>query len=494
MKEMLLYNTKTRKKEAFDTNKSKVGLYCCGPTVYNYAHIGNMRTYIFEDVLRRALEYCGYEVEHVMNITDVGHLTSNADSGGDKMELGAQREGKTVWDIAEYYTKTFFKNCDDLKILRPTVIPKATDHIPEMIAMIQKLADKGYTYETSDGIYFDTSKFADYAKFAHLDIDNLQEGHRVDVGEKRNKTDFALWKFSPKDTKRAMEWESPWGIGFPGWHIECSAMSLKYLPQPLDIHCGGIDHVPIHHTNEIAQVEASTGKEYCRFWIHGEFLVVDSGKMSKTDGDFVTVDTLVDKKIDPLAYRYFCYSSHYRKQLSFSVDNVLGAQTGLSHLRGLVQKVTTGDRLSAGDRLSTGDRLSDCDNVNKIGNTLDGFYKAVLDDMNMPVALAEIWGILRNDSISSATKRAAVTKADEILALDLFRKEEVFEKIIDGIKFEDFFGVSDGELKEIADLLNKRTEAKKAKDFKTADEIRNTVLAKGIEVLDGKDGVLCRKV
>jgi cysteinyl-tRNA synthetase len=480
MKKIQLYNTTSRKKEEFTTTNSKVGMYACGPTVYNYAHIGNMRTYIFEDVLRRALEHCGYKVEHVMNITDVGHLTSDGDSGDDKMEKGAAREGKTVWDIAQFYTDAFMRNCDDLKILRPTIIPKATDHIPEMIDMVQKLEENGFTYKTSDGIYFDTAKFPTYAKFARLDVENLQEGHRIEVGEKKNKTDFALWKFSPDDgAKRAMEWDSPWGVGFPGWHIECSAMSLKYLPQPLDIHCGGVDHIPIHHTNEIAQVEGATGKEYCRFWIHGEFLLMEAAKMSKSGESFITVDTLKAKNIDPLAYRYFCYSSHYRKQLSFSIDNVLSAQTGLNNLRALARKTLNADEKTASKA--------------ETESVLENFYKAVSDDMNMPVALAEIWGILRNAQIADNVKKAAAEKADEILALDLFREVQTNEKIIDGIKFDGFDGASNTELQEIADLLNQRIEAKKAKDFAKSDEIRNIVIAKGIDVLDSKDGVLCKR-
>lgn len=477
MKEILLYNTTTRSKELFTTTNAKVGMYCCGPTVYNYAHIGNMRTYIFEDVLRRALEYCGFAVEHVMNITDVGHLSSDSDDGDDKMETGAAREGKSVWDIANFYTEAFFRNCEDLKILRPTIIPKATGHIQEMIDMVQKLVDKGFTYTTEDGIYFDTSKFPDYAKFAHLDIENLQEGHRIEIGDKKHKTDFALWKFSPKTEKRAMEWKSPWGIGFPGWHIECSAMSLKYLPQPLDIHCGGIDHIPIHHTNEIAQVEAATGKKYCRFWVHGEFLVIDSSKMSKSGGNFITVDTLKQEKIDPLAFRYFCYSSHYRKQLSFSLENVKGAEAGLNNLRTLARKVTNADDKNA--------------NSAEIEKVLEKFYSAVLDDMNMPVAMAQIFGILKNGEISDNVKKAAIVKADEILALDLFRKVETKETIIDGITFVGFAETDD--LQKIADLVKERSQAKSDKNWARADELRNEIQALGIELIDKKDGIACKK-
>jgi cysteinyl-tRNA synthetase len=478
MKEIYLYNTESRKKEAFSTTgcgsaAKKVGMYACGPTVYNYAHIGNMRTYIFEDVLRRAFEYCGFSVEHVMNITDVGHLASDGDSGDDKMEKGAAREGKSVWDIADFYTEAFFRNSDDLKILRPTIIPKATEHIQEMIDMVQKLIDKGFTYTTEDGIYFDTSKFPAYAKFAKLDIENLQEGHRIEIGDKKHKTDFALWKFSPKNEKRAMEWESPWGTGFPGWHIECSAMSLKYLPQPIDIHCGGIDHIPIHHTNEIAQVEAATGKKFCRFWIHGEFLVIDSGKMSKSGSNFVTVDSLKQINIDPLAFRYFCYSSHYRKQLSFSIENVQGAETGLNNLRALARKTVNAEA---------------ADNVEEV---LKKFYSAVLDDMNMPVAMAEIWGILKNSEIPDSIKKAVVQKADEILALDLFREVKTEEKIIDGIVFVGFSETDD--LQKIVDLLKERTQAKTDKNWVKADEIRNEIQNLGVEIADKKDGITCTK-
>ncbi len=277
--ELFLYNSLTRSKERFQPlTPGQVGLYTCGPTVYNYAHIGNLRTYLFEDVLKRALAYNGYTVKHVMNITDVGHLTGDRDMGRDKLEEGARREGKTAWEIAAYYTAAFRQDMERLNILEPSIWCKATDTIPEQIALIQTLEEKGYTYRTRDGIYFDTARFPDYTKLSHQNIEALQEGARVEINpEKRNATDFALWKFSPADVRRQMEWDSPWGTGFPGWHIECSAMSMKYLGDQLDIHCGGTDHIDVHHTNEIAQSEAATGKPFFRFWMHGAFLIISGG-------------------------------------------------------------------------------------------------------------------------------------------------------------------------------------------------------------------------
>ena len=315
MEKLRLFNTLSRSKEDFQTiEQNKVKMYCCGPTVYNYAHIGNLRSYFFEDILKRVLLYNGFEVYHVMNITDVGHLVSDADEGEDKMEKGASREGKSVWDIAAFYTEAFKKDIAMLNILPPSVYCKATDFIKEQIEMIQCLEKKGFTYTTGDGVYYDTSKFEGYGKMALLDIEGLEEGKRIEFSsEKKNKTDFALWKFSPKGQKRQMEWDSPWGVGFPGWHIECSAMSRKFLGDTFDIHCGGIDHVPIHHTNEIAQSEGCTGKKFVNYWLHGEFLIEDKGKMSKSAGEFLRLQTLVDRGYSSIDYRYFLLMTHYRK-------------------------------------------------------------------------------------------------------------------------------------------------------------------------------------
>jgi len=310
------YNTLTRKLEDFNPlNPPNVGLYTCGPTVYMYAHIGNLRTYIFEDILKRVLLANNYKVNHVMNITDVGHLTSDADTGDDKLEKEAIKENKNAWEIAAFYTAAFQKDLEELNIIPPDIWCKATDHINEQIELVKKLESKGFTYRTDDGIYFDTSKVADYGKLAGLDIEGLRAGIRVEmVAGKKNPTDFALWKFSPTNVKRQMEWDSPWGKGFPGWHIECAAMSMKYLGETFDIHCGGIDHIPVHHTNEIAEAESATGKPFVKYWLHGEFLELKEGRMGKSEGNAILVSTLKEKGFDPLSYRYLVLNTHYRKR------------------------------------------------------------------------------------------------------------------------------------------------------------------------------------
>jgi len=314
-----LYDTYTRSLRDFQPLQAPaVGLYSCGPTVYDYAHLGNLRTYIFVDLLRRALLFDGYAVKHVMNITDVGHLVSDADTGEDKMETGQRRTGQSAWDIAEQYTQAFQDDLERLNVLEPTIWCRATDHIADQIALIERIAARGFAYRTSDGLYFDTSRLPDYGHLARLDVAGLQAGARVDAGEKRNVTDFALWKFSPADRQRYMEWDSPWGKGFPGWHIECSAMSAKYLGPFFDIHCGGEDHISVHHTNEIAQTQACYGTRLANFWLHGYFLQMDEARMSKSAGGFVRLQTLLDRGYDPLTYRFFCLSAHYRARLSFA--------------------------------------------------------------------------------------------------------------------------------------------------------------------------------
>ena len=343
---LYLYNTLTRQKEEFvPIRPGEVGLYTCGPTVYNFAHIGNLRTYIFEDVLKRVLAFNGYAVRHVMNITDVGHLTGDRDMGEDKMEKGAQREGRTAWDIAEFYTRAFKQDIARLNILEPSIWCKATDSIPEQIDLIRILEQKGFTYKTGDGIYFDTAKFPGYATLSSQNLDALQEGARVEKNpQKRNATDFALWKFSPAGAKRQMEWDSPWGVGFPGWHIECSAMSMQFLGEQLDIHCGGIDHVDIHHTNEIAQSEAATGKKFFNVWMHGAFLNIQGGKkMAKSEENFLTLDNaLIKRGIPPLAYRYAAFQTHYRKPMEYTDESIQAAKNGLEHLFNQVREVAKG--------------------------------------------------------------------------------------------------------------------------------------------------------
>jgi cysteinyl-tRNA synthetase len=455
-------------------------MYCCGPTVYNYAHIGNLRTYIFEDVLRRTLLACGYKVKHLINITDVGHLVSDADTGEDKMEKGAKREGKTVWDIAAHYTQKFMDNLRDLNIQKPELFPRATGHIPQMIAMVGELERKGFTYRTNDGIYFDTIKFPAYAAFARLDPASIRAGERVDMGDKRSPTDFALWKFSPPGSKRAMEWASPWGTGFPGWHIECSAMALAYLKQPVDIHCGGTDHVRIHHTNEIAQAEAATGRPFVRYWLHGEFLVIDKGKMAKSGENFVTLDSLAAKNIPPLAYRLFCFSAHYRSPLTFSWDGLAGAAQSLENIR----KAFGSHTPSVQEPVEPG----------SVDIMLENFYAAVCDDLNMPKAMAALWEIAHNEKIGRAARCAAAARADEILGLDLLKQEtgrpiENFagEKGI-AIKLMSSRPLIDTEKQAIVDKVRQRQAARAAKDWAMADVLRKELAALGATVKDCPDG------
>ncbi len=459
---MLLYNTATRHKDEFiPQNKAQVTMYCCGPTVYNYAHIGNLRTYIFEDLLARTIRL-NFPLKHVMNVTDVGHLVSDGDEGEDKMEVGAAREGKSAWDIAKFYEQKFWQDYDALHCSRPTIVAHATEHIAPMIALVKTLEEKGYTYRTGDGIYYDTSKFPRYdALVGHARISGLQGGARVEMSaEKKNPTDFALWKFSPKDKKRQMEWDSPWGVGFPGWHIECSAMAMKYLGHTLDIHCGGVDHISIHHTNEIAQSEAATGQKYVNYWVHGEFLILRSGKMSKSGGTFVTLDTLIQKGYDPLAYRYLCLSAHYRTQLEFSYESLDSAAKSLKNLRALA--------LQAKEQAAN--KPADTAAVNA---WKEKFTAAMQDDLNAPRALAYVWEAFKAD-LSPAEKYAFVQFADTILSLDLLRAPQAEQAV---------------ELPaEVTALLEKRAAARQAKNWKESDEIRAQLDALGYAVKDTPQG------
>jgi cysteinyl-tRNA synthetase len=461
--EIYLFNTLTRRKERFiPIEKGKVKMYCCGPTVYWYAHIGNFRTYIFEDVLRRVLEFNGFEVTHVMNITDVGHLTSDADTGEDKMEIGARRDQKTVWEIAEFYTRKFFEDSERLNILKPTIVCKATDHIADMIEYIRKLEEKGYTYTIDDGVYFDTSKLRDYGKLTGMDFirlnESLKAGARVEFNpNKRNLTDFCLWRFSPKDKKRQMEWDSPWGIGFPGWHIECTVMAMKYLGEHFDIHCGGIDHISIHHTNEIAQAEALTGKPLANYWLHGAFLVFGkSAKMAKSTGEIITVQTLVDKGFDPLAFRYLCLTAHYRSELAFTWESLQSAQNALSTLRENVRILA--------------ENLEECaDKSPKYHEYYKRFLEFVNDDLNMPKAIALTWSLIREEKkLTNREKYDLLLEFDKVFALDLARNVGKEEQLPP----------------EVEELVRKREEARKAKDWATADKIREQLRSMGILIED----------
>ncbi|HOK55461.1 MAG TPA: cysteine--tRNA ligase, partial [Armatimonadota bacterium] len=339
---MQLFNTLTRTKEEFiPLEPGKAGLYTCGPTVYNYAHIGNLRSYIFADILRRTLEFENYDVTQVMNITDVGHLTSDDDIGEDKMEAGARREGKSIWDIARYYEDAFFVDIDKLNIERPTIVARATEHVPDMIDLVKRLEERGFTYETEQAVYFDVTKFPEYTKLAGQALEEKITAARAEVQEdpeKKNPADFALWfKATGRFKNHLMQWDSPWGMGFPGWHVECSAMSMRYLGETFDIHTGGIDHIPVHHTNEIAQSQAATGKPFVRYWMHGEFLVVSGGeKMAKSAGEFLRLQVLTDKGYDPLAYRYLCLQVHYRSKLNFTWESLDAAQAGYNRLKAFI--------------------------------------------------------------------------------------------------------------------------------------------------------------
>lgn len=450
-----LFNTLSRNKEEFKPlHGNEVGLYTCGMTVYGEPHIGNLRTYIFEDILKRVLLVNGYSVKHVMNITDVGHLTSDADEGEDKMEKGSRLTGMTVWDLAEHYTKIFKNNLSDLNILSPDIWCKATDYIPEQITLIKKLESKGFTYKTADGVYYDSSKFPAYGKLARLDIAGLKEGARIEANpEKRSITDFALWKFSPHDKKRQMEWESPWGKGFPGWHIECSAMSMKHLGETFDIHCGGIDHVPVHHTNEIAQSEAVTGKPLAKYWVHGEHLIVSDKRMGKSEGNLLTLDWLKNQGISPLAYRYFTLQAHYRSKLNFNLEAVQGAQKALQNLYDKIAPEASTTVVCA--------------------EFEEKFMMAVNDDLNMPQALAIVWELLKSD-YPYHEKKTSLLKFDRILGLGLSRIRPLIipEKIMQ--------------------LVALREEARRALDWSQADVIRQKIFDHGFTVNDTDIGPIIK--
>ena len=449
-----LYNTLSRKTEPLKTiKKNKISLYTCGPTVYNYAHIGNLRTYIFEDILKRVLLYNNYKVKHVMNITDVGHLTSDADEGEDKMEKGSTREKLSAKQIAKKYTKEFKNDLQKLNIIEPSKWCVATENIKIQIKLVKKLVKKGFTYTTSDGIYFDTSKINDYGKLARLDIENLEAGKRVDMGEKKNITDFALWKFSPKNSARQMEWKTPWGVGFPGWHLECSAMSAKFLGQPFDIHCGGIDHLAVHHTNEIAQSEAAFDKPLANYWLHGEYLLVNNGKMSKSGNNFITIQTLEEKKFSPIAYRYFLLQTHYRKQLNFSFESLRAAQNGLSHLynsaRELPQKGLDNKKIK------------------------EKFLQLINNDLYIAGALALVWDTIKQRTISQET----LIQFDKIL----------------GLKIKESLKKKDTATAKTQEIVTQRDEARKKKDWKKSDQLRDKLIEMGYEVKDSSKGTEIRK-
>ena len=460
-----LYNTMSRTVEDFKPiREGEVGMYCCGPTVYNYAHIGNLRTYVFEDLLHRTLVKAGYHVKHVMNITDVGHLTGDGDDGEDKLAKSARENGRSVWDIAAFYTDAFFRDEEALDIIRPDIVCRATDHIQAMIDIIRRLEEKGHTYISGGNVYFSIDTIDDYGKLARLNLDDLKEGARIEVdSNKRNPKDFVLWFTNSKFKDQVMVWPSPWGTGYPGWHIECSAMSSEYLGDHFDIHCGGIDAIPVHHTNEIAQSEAAFGvKPWVDYWCHGEFLLNDKGKMSKSSGEFLTLSVLVDKGYDPLDYRYFCLTGHYRSQLKFSFESLDQAR---SARQTLVRKIAQYRKGCTPAAVLDG----------KTRGYLDSFYEAMFNDLKAPQALGVLWSMLRDPSLADDQKLAAVLDMDSILGLSLDRVEAVQDEV----------AVADSEALE---LLARRSEAKKAKDWALADEIRDRLSRMGYKVVDTPSG------
>ena len=465
---MKLFNTMTRRVEEFvPIRENRVSMYCCGPTVYNYAHIGNLRTFIFEDILKRTLIYDGYKVTHVMNITDVGHLTGDGDDGEDKLGKRSRETGKSVWDIAAFYTDAFFKDEKDLNIIRPSVVCKATDHIQDMINLIKVLEEKGHTYTSGGNVYFSIDTIDDYGKLAGQSQDEKLSGARIAVdGNKRNPKDFVLWFTNSKFGEQAMMWDSPWGRGYPGWHIECSAMSMKYLGPHFDIHCGGIDAIPVHHTNEIAQSEAATGEKWVNYWCHGEFLLNDKGKMSKSSGEFLTLPVVVSHGYNALDYRYFCLSGHYRTQLKFSWE-------ALDHAKSAREKLVA----------AVSELKKDNKPASVLSEKAEGWKKAFSDAMNndlrAPEALAQMWMMLKDGDITGSEKLALLLDFDRILGLELDKVEAKSDEKVGGER----------EWK----LLEERAEAKKNKDWARADEIRAELLSLGYIVKDTPKGAVLEK-
>ena len=471
---MYLYNSLTHKKELFTPNNPDVvKMYTCGPTVYHFAHIGNLRTYIMEDVLEKSLRYLGYNVKRVMNITDVGHLASDADTGEDKMLKGAKRENKSVMEIAQYYTEAFFADCDKLNIKKPDIIQPATGCIAEFIQMVSGLLEKGFAYVAGGNVYFDTSKLEKYYVFNDHDEEDLAVGVREGVEEdtnKRNKNDFVLWFTKSKFEDQALKWESPWGVGYPGWHIECSGISMKYLGEDLDIHCGGIDNAFPHHTNEIAKSESYFGHKWCNYWFHVHHLNTDTGKMSKSKGEFLTVSLLEQKGYDPMAYRLFCLQSHYRRNLVFSWENMdNAAQT----YQKLIARIATLKEDGAVDTQAF-DALK------------ERFVGALNGDLNTSLAVTAVYDVLKAKT-NDATKLAALTDFDQVLSLNLIEAAKVLQKQ----QAEEAAASADP---EIDALVQARTEAKKAKNYAEADRIRDELKARGIEIIDTPQGAKWRRV
>lgn len=467
---MRIYNTASRSIEEFKPlNPPLVTFYSCGPTVYDYTHIGHLRSYINTDILKRTLLYTGFEVKHIMNITDVGHLTGDDDSGEDKLEKGAQDKGKTVWDIANLFTESFYKSIKEVNILPPLKFTKATEHIPEMIDLIKKISDNGYAYETKEALYFDTSKFEEYGKLSGQKLEDKIQQARKEVHidkNKKNPQDFALWfKNVGRFEDHTMHWESPWGLGFPGWHIECSAMSMKYLGNFIDIHSGGVDHIPVHHENEIAQSKAATGEDFVKFWVHNEFLLVDGKKMSKSLKNFYTVENLKEKNIDPMAFRYLCLQTHYRQQMNFTWDALKSANVAYRKLREYIIEF----KLKNEDMMLSEEKLNLNEEFNK------NFFDNISDDLQTPQAVAVMWNMLKSD-LPNHFKLEHLLKFDKILGLNLdsATPEQIPNQVIN--------------------LAKERLEVRKTNDFKKSDDLRKQIKKLGYEIKDTKQGFKLKKI
>lgn len=460
---MEIYNTLTKKVETFTPNEENtVRMYTCGPTVYHYAHIGNLRTYIFEDILEKGLEYLGYNVLRVMNVTDVGHLENDSDTGEDKVQKGAEREHKTVQEISEFYERAFFQDCAKLNIRKPKVVERATKHIDTYIKMIEVLLDRGYAYRANGNVYFDVSKAKDYYKLSGKNKDELYVGVRDTVEEdksKKNPADFGLWFTVSKFSNQEMKWDSPWGVGYPGWHIECSGISYKFLGEYLDIHCGGVDNIFPHHTNEIAQSEGFLGHKWCNYWVHGEHLNDSTGKMSKSKGEFLTIGLLESKGYNPLAYRFFCLESHYRNQLLFSYDALDKAQATYNKIKNRIKKL---------------DRTPDL-HENKIDYYKNKFKNAIENDLNTSSMLTVLYDVLKDNELTDFSKLYLIEDFDKVLSLGLI--EEPNDHII-----------NEETESMILKKIEERKEAKKNKDFITADKIRDELFDEGIKLIDSRDG------
>lgn len=462
--DLKLYNTLTKTKEIFKPiDEKEVRIYSCGPTVYKNATIGNMRTNIFQDVLRRVLKYNGYKIKHAMNITDVGHLVSDGDEGEDKMLKSARKEHKSPMEIAEYYTKLFFDDLKSLNIETPEIVCKATDHIQEMLEYVQKLVENGYAYETSTAIYFDVSKLDKYPVLTNLDVENQKAGARVEVDkEKKNPYDFALWIKAPEN--HLMKWDSPWGLSYPGWHIECSAMSKKYLGDVFDIHTGGIDLIPTHHENEIAQSKGRCGKVPANYWMHGEYLLIDGGKMSKSLGNVYLVKDIKEKGYDPIVYKLFSYSCHYRNKLNFTWEGIDATAKSLERLRNSYKM-----HLEGNDNITSEDK-------EKLTSLEEKFHSAINDDLNMPLAMSFVWEIARYEKKNKEVANI-LAKFDTVLGLKIDELDDTKEEMP----------------QEILDLIEQRKAARKNKDFAKSDELRDELIKRGYTVKDTKEEMIVKK-